>query len=56
MKLSFSVRNLFDRAYADPSSEEHLQLTIPQNGRTWYIGLEYRLKSKASPNAIAERR
>jgi iron complex outermembrane receptor protein len=39
--LSFSIRNLFDAAYADPASEEHLEDVIPQDGRTFRFGLEW---------------
>ena len=38
-----SVRNLFDRTYQDPGSEEHPQDAIRQDGRTFRVGLEWRL-------------
>jgi iron complex outermembrane receptor protein len=44
--LSGSIRNLFDRAYADPGSAEHRQNVIPQDGRSFRIGLEWQLGSK----------
>ena len=33
-ELSFGSYNLFDRRYADPGAEEHLQPSIVQDGRT----------------------
>lgn len=36
-----SVYNLLDKAYGDPSSEEHLQTAIPQDGRSFRITLQY---------------
>jgi iron complex outermembrane receptor protein len=44
--LVAQVRNLFDRAYADPGSEEHLQDAIPQDGRTFTVGLRWRYGSR----------
>lgn len=41
MELSASVYNLFDRRYADPGAEEHLQDVIAQNGRTFRVKLSY---------------
>jgi iron complex outermembrane receptor protein len=40
--VSASVYNLFDKAYADPGGQEHVQDTIPQDGRS------YRVKVTAS--------
>jgi iron complex outermembrane receptor protein len=40
-ELFGSVRNLFDARYSDPASDQHIQLTIPQNGRTARIGLRW---------------
>jgi iron complex outermembrane receptor protein len=42
LEMSASVYNLFDKAYSDPGGQEHVQDTIPQNGRT------FRLKATAS--------
>jgi len=39
--LEGSIRNLFDVAYAEPASEEHVQVSIPQDGRTAYLGLRW---------------
>lgn len=36
-----TVDNLFDRAYADPASDEHLQDSIPQNGRTFRAAVRW---------------
>ena len=41
LELSASVYNLFDRRYADPGAEEHMQDVIGQNGRTYRIKLSY---------------
>jgi outer membrane receptor for ferrienterochelin and colicins len=34
VSLTLSVNNLFDASYADPGSVEHLEQSIPQDGRT----------------------
>ncbi|HEY0843919.1 MAG TPA: TonB-dependent receptor [Noviherbaspirillum sp.] len=41
LELSASIYNLFDRRYADPGSEEHLQDVIGQDGRTFRMKLTY---------------
>jgi iron complex outermembrane receptor protein len=41
LELSASVYNLFDRRYADPGAEEHVQDAIGQNGRTYRLKLSY---------------
>ena len=41
LEVSGSVYNLFDKNYVDPASEEHLQDTIEQDGRTFRIKLTY---------------
>jgi outer membrane receptor for ferrienterochelin and colicins len=38
------VRNLFDVEYAIPASDSHLQDSIPQNGRTFRVGLRVKVK------------
>jgi iron complex outermembrane receptor protein len=38
-----TVRNLFDLEYAVPASQEHVQDAIPQNGRTFRVGLRVKL-------------
>ena len=40
-----AIRNLFGAAYADPASEEHMQLTIPQEGRTFRVGMQWAWKN-----------
>ena len=40
-ELTVGVYNLFDRRYADPGSEEHVQDSITQDGRTFRIKLAY---------------
>ena len=37
LELSASVYNLFDRGYADPAGPEHLQDSIPQDGRSYRV-------------------
>jgi outer membrane receptor for ferrienterochelin and colicins len=39
LSLSGSAYNLFDVLYADPGSDIHRQDVIPQNGRTFRLGL-----------------
>ncbi len=41
-----TVRNLFNEQYADPVSDLHLQDSIPQNGRTFLIGLRWKGPAK----------
>jgi iron complex outermembrane receptor protein len=41
-----SVRNLFNQRYADPASDEHLQDSIPQDGRTFRVGLQWAILAK----------
>jgi iron complex outermembrane receptor protein len=37
VEVSASVYNLFDKAYADPGGQEHVQDTIPQDGRSFRV-------------------
>jgi outer membrane receptor protein involved in Fe transport len=39
LRLSLAVKNLLNTAYATPGGPAHLQDTIPQNGRTFLLGL-----------------
>lgn len=41
LEVSASIYNLFDRRYADPGGEEHLQDAIPQDGRNFRVKLSY---------------
>ena len=41
-EFSAQVNNLFDHRYGDPGSGEHLQDTILQDGRTYWLKLKYR--------------
>jgi len=41
LEVSASIYNLFDRRYADPGAEEHLQDTIRQSGRTFRLKAVY---------------
>ncbi|MCW8933911.1 MAG: TonB-dependent receptor [Gammaproteobacteria bacterium] len=41
LELSASIYNLFDKEYADPASEEHLQNSIIQDGRNYRVKLTY---------------
>ena len=45
-ELVGTVANLFNVQYADPASNQLLQDTISQNGRTWRVGLTWKLWSK----------
>jgi iron complex outermembrane receptor protein len=46
VELFGTIRNLFDRSFSDPASEEHWTDSIPQNGRTARIGLRWHLSSR----------
>ena len=41
LALTGSIGNLFDRAYSDPGSDEHLPDSIPQTQRTVRVGLRW---------------
>lgn len=41
LELSASIYNLFDRRYADPGAQEHIQDLIAQDGRTYRLKLNY---------------
>lgn len=43
LTVTAQVRNLFNRAYADPGSSEHRQDAIVQDGRTLRVGLVWRV-------------
>ena len=43
LEIVGTVRNLFDLDYAVPASDEHLQDSIPQDGRTFRVGLRVKL-------------
>jgi iron complex outermembrane receptor protein len=45
-ELTGGIRNLFDTKYSDPVSEQHLQESVEQNGRTARIGLTWKLPAK----------
>jgi iron complex outermembrane receptor protein len=40
-ELSLSIYNLFDRHYGDPGNAEHVQATLPQEGRAFRLKLDY---------------
>lgn len=42
LEVSGSIYNLFNKRYADPASEEHVQSFIVQDGRTYRLSLSYR--------------
>jgi outer membrane receptor protein involved in Fe transport len=44
--LDLNARNLFNVQYSDPASDAHRQDEIPQNGRTFRIGVRWTLKAK----------
>jgi outer membrane cobalamin receptor len=39
LRLSISVKNVFDASYATPGGPGHIEDTIPQNGRTFLVRL-----------------
>ena len=41
LNISFGVFNLFDREYSDPVSGDHLQTSVPQNGRSFWLKVGY---------------
>ncbi|MGB5395820.1 MAG: TonB-dependent receptor, partial [Gammaproteobacteria bacterium] len=41
LELSASIYNLFDKQYADPASEEHVQSGIMQDGRNFRVKATY---------------
>jgi iron complex outermembrane receptor protein len=43
-ELVGTVRNMFDVEYAIPASSSHVQDSIPQNGRTFRVGLRVKIK------------
>jgi outer membrane receptor for ferrienterochelin and colicins len=43
-ELLGTVRNMFDVDYAIPASDSHVQDSIPQNGRTFRVGLRVKIK------------
>jgi outer membrane receptor for ferrienterochelin and colicins len=45
-ELVGTVRNLFDVEYAIPASDSHVQDSIPQNGRTFRVGLRVTLPAR----------
>ncbi len=46
LTVTGSIRNLFDQRYADPGSDEHLPDSIPQTGRTAWIGLRWAIGAR----------
>jgi iron complex outermembrane receptor protein len=42
LELSASVYNLLDKKYGDPVSDDFVQETVPQDGRTFRVKLTYR--------------
>jgi outer membrane receptor for ferrienterochelin and colicins len=42
LDISASVYNLLDQSYSDPSTPQHVQNVIPQNGRSFRVKLTYR--------------
>jgi iron complex outermembrane receptor protein len=41
LEMSFGARNLFDQQYSDPASDEHVQNSIEQNGRTLRVSVRW---------------
>jgi iron complex outermembrane receptor protein len=46
LEIYGGVRNLFDLEHADPVADYHAQDAIVQDGRTWNVGLRWRLGSE----------
>jgi outer membrane receptor protein involved in Fe transport len=46
LELVASIRNLLDQRYADPASDEHVQDSIPQDGRTFRMGVRWTFLAK----------
>jgi outer membrane receptor for ferrienterochelin and colicins len=46
LDLEATARNLFNAQYSDPGSDSHRQDDIPQNGRTFRIGVRWTLWAK----------
>ena len=44
--LISTVRNLTGQAYSDPAPSDHRQSSIPQNGRTFRVGVEWGFRVK----------
>jgi iron complex outermembrane receptor protein len=44
--LTAGVRNIFDTRYADPVSDQHIQESVEQNGRTARVGLTWKLGAR----------
>ncbi len=47
LDLSASVYNVFDKRYADSAGQEHRQISIPQDGRSFRIKLTYRFSLRS---------
>src|SRR5712692_4921679 len=45
--LSAGLYNLFDKRYADSGGVEHVQTSIPQDGRSFRVKLTYRPRLRA---------
>jgi outer membrane receptor for ferrienterochelin and colicins len=46
LDFSAGIYNLFDKRYADPAGEEHMQHSILQDGRTFRVRLGYAIASR----------
>jgi len=44
LELVGNLRNLFDVDYAVPGGDQYVQDSIPQNGRTFRVGLRVKIK------------
>ncbi len=40
-RFTFGVYNLFDKRYGDSGGEEHVQVVIPQDGRSYRVQVQY---------------
>lgn len=41
LEFNAGIYNVLDRSYDDPSSQEHMQSSIPQDGRNFRLGVRY---------------
>ena len=58
VQLAFKVRNLLDTHYAYPGGFEHVQASIPQNGRNYNLKLQVSLfyLIRAASGTLSRRR
>ena len=45
-EFTANLRNVFNTSYQDPASPQHVQDAIPQNGRTFRVGLTWKYAAR----------